>query len=131
MESLGRHVIAEFYECNVKKIEDVAFVQEAMIGAAKATKATIVDVIFHSFNPYGVSGVIVIAESHLAIHTWPEYGFASVDIYTCGGDVEPWRAYEFLEEAFSAKNVSVIEMKRGIMKPREGVVLKHKPDAEG
>ena len=129
MKSLGRHVIAEFYECNVDAIKDVKSVQEAMVGAAKATNATIVDVIFHSFSPYGISGVIVIAESHLAIHTWPEYGFASVDIYTCGEEVQPWKAYDFLEEAFGAKNVSVMEMKRGIMKPKEGVVIQHKPGA--
>ncbi|MCP4481523.1 MAG: S-adenosylmethionine decarboxylase proenzyme [bacterium] len=129
MKSLGRHIIAELYECNVDSIRNVKIVEKAMVGAAKATSATIVDIIFHSFNPYGVSGVIVIAESHLAIHTWPEYGLASVDIYTCGDEVQPWKAYEFLEEAFEAKNVSVMEIKRGIMSPKEGVVIKHKPDA--
>jgi len=126
MKSLGTHVIAEFYNCDVDIIKDVKKVEEAMVGAANATNATIVDVIFHSFNPYGVSGVIVIAESHLAIHTWPEYSFASVDIYTCGEEVKPWKAYEFLEKAFKAQNISVMEMKRGIMKPPKGTELKHK-----
>jgi len=126
MKSLGKHVIAEFYNCDVDAIKDVKRVEEAMVGAANATNATIVDVVFHSFNPYGVSGVIVIAESHLAIHTWPEYGFASVDIYTCGEEVQPWKAYEFLEEAFKAQNISVMEMKRGIMKPPSDGELKYK-----
>ena len=126
MKSLGKHVIAEFYNCDVDIIKDVKKVEEAMVGAANATNATIVDVVFHSFNPYGVSGVIVIAESHLAIHTWPEYGFASVDIYTCGEEVQPWKAYEFLEYAFKAQNISVIEMKRGLMKPPQNGELKHK-----
>jgi S-adenosylmethionine decarboxylase proenzyme len=125
MKSLGKHVVAEFYNCNVDIIKDVMKVEELMIEAAKVTNATIVDVIFHSFNPYGVSGVVVIAESHLAIHTWPEYSFASVDIYTCGDTVEPWKAYEYLEKAFAAQNISVMEMKRGIMKPINGD-LKHK-----
>jgi S-adenosylmethionine decarboxylase proenzyme len=126
MKSLGKHVIAEFYNCDVDTIKDVKKVEEAMVGAANSTNATIVDVVFHSFNPYGVSGVIVIAESHLAIHTWPEYAFASVDIYTCGEEVQPWKAYEFLEEAFKAQNISVMEMKRGIMKPPANGELKHK-----
>jgi S-adenosylmethionine decarboxylase proenzyme len=126
MKSLGTHVVAEFYNCDVEKIKDVMKVEEAMIEAAKITNATIVDVIFHSFNPYGVSGVVVIAESHLAIHTWPEYKFASVDIYTCGDIVKPWKAYEFLEKAFSAQNISVMEMKRGIMRTKDNEELKHK-----
>ncbi len=126
MKSLGTHVVAEFYDCNFEIIKDVKKVEEAMVRAAKATNATIVDVIFHSFNPYGVSGVIVIAESHLAIHTWPEYGFASVDIYTCGDEVKPWKAYELLEKEFRAQNVSVMEMKRGIMKVPANYELKHK-----
>ena len=115
MKALGKHVVAEFYECDLNAINDVTKVEELMLEAAKRTNATIVDSIFHSFNPYGVSGVIVIAESHLAIHTWPEYKFASVDIYTCGDTVKPWIAYEYLKSAFSAHNISVIEMKRGIM----------------
>ncbi|MFC1485288.1 adenosylmethionine decarboxylase [bacterium] len=127
MESLGTHVIAEFYECDKKIIEDVKLVEQLMVNAAKVTNATIVDVIFHSFNPYGVSGMIVIAESHLAIHTWPEYNFASVDIYTCGNEVKPWKAYEYLETAFKSKNISVMEMKRGIMKAPNGE-LKHKAE---
>ena len=125
MKDLGKHVVAEFYECDLNAINDVAKVEELMLEAAKRTNATIVDSIFHSFNPYGVSGVIVIAESHLAIHTWPEYKFASVDIYTCGDTVKPWIAYEYLKSAFSAHNISVIEMKRGIMSSYDGE-LNHK-----
>jgi len=86
-----------------------------MVGAAKAAKCHIVDVVFHNFNPHGISGVVVIAESHLAIHTWPEYNFASIDIYTCGDVVNPWKAYNYLLKHFKAKGVTALELKRGML----------------
>ena len=86
-----------------------------MVGAAKYAKANIVDVVFHNFSPNGISGMIVISESHLSIHTWPEYNFASVDIFTCGSAVNPWKAYTYLHKHFKAKNVTAIEMKRGLL----------------
>ena len=79
-----------------------------MVDAAKHAHARIVDVVFHTFNPHGISGVIVIAESHLAIHTWPEYNFASIDVYTCGTEINPWRAYNFVAKKFKAKNMTAI-----------------------
>ncbi|RLD15696.1 MAG: S-adenosylmethionine decarboxylase proenzyme [Caldiserica bacterium] len=112
--SLGRHIVAEFYGCNHKFLNNVEAVEEFMIAAAKKAGATIIDSVFHTFQPYGVSGVVVIAESHLAIHTWPEYGFASIDIYTCGEDVDPWKAFEYLEEILEPENTSVLELKRGV-----------------
>lgn len=81
--------------------------------AAKRSGATIVDEVFHLFNPHGVSGVVVIAESHLAIHTWPEYGYAAVDLFTCGEEVDPWQAYEFLKKRFKAQFTSTMELRRG------------------
>jgi len=65
------------------------------------------------FSPYGVSGVVVISESHLAVHTWPEYGYASVDIYTCGDDVDPWIAFDYINKAFESEFCSTMELKRG------------------
>lgn len=115
MKTLGRHLLVELYGCDVKAISDVRRIEDIMVGAAKYAKATIVDVVFHSFNPHGTSGVIVIQESHLTIHTWPEYAFASVDVYTCGNKVNPWNAYKYLVKHFKAKNVTALEMKRGVL----------------
>ena len=105
----------ELYQCDNRVIGDVRKIEEIMVGAAKAAKATIVDVVFHNFNPNGISGVIVIQESHLAIHTWPEFGFASIDIYTCGSSVNPWKAYDYVSKHFKAKNVTAMEFKRGLL----------------
>jgi S-adenosylmethionine decarboxylase len=115
MKTLGRHLIAEFYGCSVRNISGVHYVKEAMEAAALQANATIVQSSFHQFNPYGVSGVVVIAESHLTIHTWPEHGYASVDVYTCGDDVDPWVALKYLEKTFQSDNIEVIELPRGKM----------------
>ncbi len=89
-----------------------------MVAAARQARATIVDVSFHEFNPFGISGMVVIAESHLSIHTWPEYGYAAVDIFTCGDVIKPEVAAQFLIERFESKNPSIVEMKRGILSCR-------------
>jgi len=127
MKSLGRHLLVELYNCDNKILNDVRKVEEIMAEGARRSKAHIVDVVFHTFNPHGISGVIVIAESHLAIHTWPEYNFASIDIYTCGSDVNPWKAYNYISKKLKAKNVTAIEMKRGLLN-MPGKTLRHKPE---
>src|SRR5690349_7592604 len=111
--SLGRHVIVEYYDCSPEILSDVVVIEQSMVEAAKTAGATVINSTFHHFSPFGVSGVVVIQESHLAIHTWPEYGYASVDIFTCGDTVNPWVSYNFLKEAFQAKNHSAIEALRG------------------
>jgi len=87
-----------------------------MQNAAQQAGATIINLTFHHFSPYGVSGVVVIQESHLAIHTWPEWGFASIDLFTCGESTDPWKCYNSLKEAFLASHGSTIEMRRGQLK---------------
>jgi S-adenosylmethionine decarboxylase proenzyme len=93
--------------------------------AAIECGATIVSSTFHTFNPHGVSGVVVIAESHLAIHTWPEYGYAAVDVFTCGETVDPHVANDTLKESLKAKTVKIMELKRGELESDR--VLPHKP----
>ena len=115
MKSLERHLSIEFYHCDPKILMDVGRIEDIFVGAAKKAKAHIVDVVFHTFNPHGISGVVVIQESHLAIHTWPEYGFASVDIYTCGNSVNPWTAYQYIAKGLKSKNSTAMEMKRGVL----------------
>jgi len=115
MKSLGTHLIVELYECDKKILSAVDKVQRAMIAAASAADATVIDSIFHHFKPYGVSGVIVIAESHFAIHTWPEHGYASVDLFTCGTGTKPWEAFKKLKKDLKASHFSVMKLERGLM----------------
>lgn len=90
-------------------------VKDILVSAARACGATIVDVAFHEFNPFGVSGVVVIAESHLSIHTWPEHRYAAVDIFTCGDVIKPEVAVAYIASRFRCKNPSVVEMRRGVI----------------
>lgn len=115
MYALGTHLLVELKDCNPKILGDLKGVKDAMVSAAKRTKATIIEVAFHEFNPFGISGIVVIAESHLSIHTWPEYGYAAVDIFTCGETIRPEDAVLYLVERFQSKNPSIVEMKRGII----------------
>ena len=94
-------------------MNDVARIESSMVAAAEKAGATVINSTFHHFSPYGVSGVVVIQESHLAIHTWPEYGYAAVDLFTCGDSVDPWISFDHLKEAFGAGNYSALEMRRG------------------
>lgn len=114
MEALGRQVLAEFYGCEGKLMNDVEFIRTHMLAAAEKAGATIVTQAFHHFSPHGVSGTVVIAESHLAIHTWPEYGYAAVDLFTCGESVNPWIAFQYLKDAFNSKTFSSMELRRGL-----------------
>ena len=110
---LGQHVLAEFFECDPNILNNAQKVESLMIDAALECGATIVQKCFHMFSPHGVSGVVIISESHLAIHTWPELGYAAVDLFTCGDKCDPKVAYEFLKKAFHSTKASFSELKRG------------------
>lgn len=112
---LGQHVLAEFFECDPNILNNASIVEKLMTEAALECGATIVQKCFHMFNPYGVSGVVIIAESHLAIHTWPELGYAAVDLFTCGDKCDPKVSYEYLKKMFNSKTASYTELKRGII----------------
>ncbi len=112
-QPLGRHLLLELYACDRDRLDDLTRLERALKEAARRSGATIVETVFHRFMPHGVSGVVVVAESHLAIHTWPEYGYAAVDFFTCGADIDYWRARDFLQEALVAESCEVKELLRG------------------
>jgi len=112
---LGRHVLAEFFECDPNVLNNRDKIENYMVDAAIECGATVVQKCFHMFNPYGVSGVVIIAESHLAVHTWPELGYAAVDLFTCGSKCDPKVAYEFLKKKFNSKKAFFTQLKRGIL----------------
>ena len=123
MKALGRHIMVELSECNVSVLRDVDQVRKILVAAAKEANAEVLQTAFHRFAPHGVSGVVVIAESHLSIHTWPEYAYAAMDIYTCGEHTDPWRACRFAAAAFEAKQMLTTEVRRGL--PNESGVFSH------
>ena len=128
MKILGRHLIAEYVACAPDKLDDLDFLERSLLEAVRRSGATIVKSTFHRYAPQGVSGVVVIAESHMSIHTWPEYGYAAVDFFTCGQSVDPYKANEYLKEALVCPNACVTEINRGIPSIADEVI-EHKPAA--
>ena len=115
MNVLGRHLLLELKNCNQEVLNDLDFIRNCLSETAEQIGATVVNQSFHQFNPHGISGVVIIAESHLCIHTWPEYGYASVDVFTCGETIDPKQAINLLAEKFGSKESYYLELKRGII----------------
>lgn len=118
MNALGRHLVADFHGCT-QDLNDPKLVMDALEKACEVAGATIISRTGHHFSPYGVTAVVVIAESHLAVHTWPEYGYAAVDLFTCGTSVDTWKAFDLVNTAFGATRVDVKDMPRGILSTAE------------
>ena len=111
---LGKHILAEYYGCDKAILDSVEKVEQVMLSAANTAKVTVVEKCFHKFSPHGVSGVIVISESHLAIHTWPEYKYAAVDFFTCNKNCNTEIAVEQLKNLFKAERYTANLIKRGL-----------------
>ncbi len=115
MNALGKHLLLELKECNREVLDDLTFLQDTLVSAAEEAGATVLEKYFHQFAPQGVSGAVLIAESHLSLHTWPEYGYAAVDIFTCGNTVKAQAAAELVIEKLQCKDPSILEVNRGIL----------------
>jgi S-adenosylmethionine decarboxylase len=116
MEHLGRHVIIELWGCS-DAINDSELVKTAMLDAVRAANATLLNIYVHTFSPQGVTGVAVLSESHLSIHTWPEHGYVAADVFTCGATTKPDAAAEVLATRFAAKQSVIRELERGVLPP--------------
>jgi len=132
VKALGTHILLELKDCNTKLLDDLRQIEMLMVEAAKKAKATVIESRFHRFNPFGISGVVVIAESHLTIHTWPEHAYAAVDIFTCSKLLQPKIATDYLIKGFGSKNPSIVELDRGVFfaktKPVQGRMTNEEGD---
>jgi len=108
---LGVHLIAEFW--SVKSIDSKKEFEKVLRDAVKAAKSTPLELVVHKFSPHGITGVILLTESHIAIHTWPELNYVAIDVFTCGDWTKPHRALEYLKKQFKPKKVDIRELKRG------------------
>ncbi len=128
MKSLGSHLILELHECPAALLDDPSRVERALTRAVVASGATLIKPFFHQFAPHGVSGVIIIAESHFSVHTWPEYGYAAVDIFTCGDCIDLEAAVQVLRQELQAGSVQKMLLSRGMLDlPAD--MIQHKPGA--
>ena len=115
MKALGIHLLLELRDCNPKLLDDLPYIRDSLINAADKTGATIIGKSFHQFSPQGVTGVLAIAESHLCIHTWPEFGYAAVDIFTCGEGFKPREAAKMIVDSLESKDHSITAVERGLL----------------
>jgi len=115
MKALGIHLLAEMQSCAPDKLDSAEFIEKCMLEAAEVAGAMVINSFFRKFLPCGISGVVVIAESHLSIHTWPEFQYAAVDVFTCGEKVDPWNALKHIETSLEAQSADVAVFNRGII----------------
>lgn len=114
MPSLGSHLLVELFDCDHEALKLESSVGGAMLSAAHESRATIVAQSFHEFKPYGVSGAVIIQESHYTIHTWPEHGYAAIDLFYCGGTVHVHKAVDVLTERFRPGRMKFLVVRRGV-----------------
>lgn len=128
MKSLGYHLILELEGCPSEVLDNRDTVRCVMTKAVEASGATLIQPFFHQFAPQGVSGVVIISESHFSIHTWPEYGYAAIDIFTCGDQINMDVALETLRKGFGAVSIQKMLLTRGMLDlPDE--MIRHKPES--
>jgi S-adenosylmethionine decarboxylase len=113
VDTVAEHLLVEYHGCDRALLNDEARIRALMCAAAEAAGATVVAEVFHRYRPQGVTGVLLIEESHFSVHTWPEHGYAALDFYTCG-DCHPERADQFLQKALGAERAEVMLIRRGL-----------------
>ena len=112
-KEFGSHFIIELINCSPDKLRKVRDVKRIMGEVVRKSKSTMVEASFHQFQPEGVTGMILIKESHFAIHTWPEESYVAADIFTCGQEMDPYIAIEVMKDRFEAREVRYQIIKRG------------------
>ena len=112
MDTKSTHVLAEFWEC-AEDLDDEWFLRDHMKKAAREANATPLNVYSRSFEPHGVTILVAVEESHLSIHTWPERGYAAVDVFTCGSNTSPAKAIDYLRNLLNPRKLDVAKVDRG------------------
>jgi S-adenosylmethionine decarboxylase len=111
MQAIGRHIILEMWGC--QNLNSVDTAERALREMVTALDVNLLDLKVYPFSPVGITGMAIVSESHLVIHTWPEYGYAAVDVFTCGAPREPEAAVAVLRRLFAPERIGVMEINRG------------------
>ena len=111
MQAIGRHIILEMWGC--QNLNSVDTAERALREMVDALDVHLLDLKVYPFSPVGVTGIAIVSESHLVIHTWPEYGYAAVDVFTCGAPRDPENAVEVLRRHFAPERIGIMEINRG------------------
>ncbi len=113
MDAVGTHLLLDLRSCEASLLDDETYIRESLTLAAETAGATVLSARFHKFSPMGVTGVVLISESHLCIHTWPEHGYAAVDIFTCGSALRAQEAADVVVARLACREPSITRLERG------------------
>lgn len=116
MEKMGTHLVVDAWQAPAELLNDPEAIRAALVEAINVGKATLIDMCVHQFSPHGVTATATLAESHIAIHTWPEHGYFAADLFFCGAG-QPRLAMKILQSALQAQQVEIREFDRGIFAP--------------
>lgn len=108
---IGKHIIADFWDCDYR--DNAKDLLAMIIDAANISNARILDTVYHQFEPSGSTALLLLAESHISLHTWPEYGYIAIDIFTCGHEMKPELAVEYLKKMLKPKRSNIQLLNRG------------------
>lgn len=122
--SVGTHCILELYGCPATVLNDASKIQRSLREASRVADSTLLGEIHHAFQPHGVTALALLAESHISVHTWPETGYAAVDVFTCGAHTMPEKACVYLVEALQASNYTLQTVAR---RPPARPLVKQEP----
>lgn len=109
----GKHALADLYKCDIEYLDSVDKIKELLETSCREANLTVVESKFHKFLPIGISGICILSESHVTIHTWPENGFVSIDAFTCGTKMNPSLVCKIIAEKLNSKKIDIKEYKRG------------------
>jgi S-adenosylmethionine decarboxylase proenzyme len=113
LPAVGRHLIAEMWDCKPSYLTDVNRIRRAMIHAAALVGNTVIDSMFHEFQPGGITGILLLAESHMSVHTWPEHSYAAFDMFSCAS-ADPAPAFDYIAATLGCVDWSMIKLERGL-----------------
>ena len=113
--AVGYNIFADMYNCDVQVLDDVRYLKRLLKESANAGNMHVVKVFFHIYSPQGITGLVIVKESHIALHTWPEYAFASIDIFLCGDNSDPYRALKYIENGLRPSMVVTKSIQRGVI----------------
>lgn len=112
-ETKGTHIILDLYKCNPKLLNNKKHIEEALNESCKLSNCKVLKKLIYQFKPQGITGILLLEESHISIHTYPEHNSCFADIYTCGDDATPEMAIRFLEEFFQSEKIEITTLTRG------------------
>ncbi|MDU4960952.1 MAG: adenosylmethionine decarboxylase [Sporomusaceae bacterium] len=113
MKVIGKHLTVDMYGCSFEHLDDIAFIKEAMLTAIAQANMTLLDFTSHKFNPQGLTAMALLAESHLNVHTYPELGYAAIDVFTCGNPHCPDKAVAVLKQFLKPERIKITNIRRG------------------